>query len=228
MLVKEPLIKPHTARVCVPKSQTPSEAGPHRFPCRLDTAAGRGQHSNAYRRIALLASHPTLSRRPRLCRVRPTRATCRVWFNQRFPDSTCQSCGNSSILVFRKNRPRAVIPGPPDCVTVVDEAASGHMVLTRTGMTATTHHSTATSPFRRVVCGELPNFAYCQCYRRPAAIEYKAMPRYRAVSENFSSSVNSGASAASAHARCNASGVRKLVRRPERGTFSTGMHQSNE
>src|SRR5699024_4187628 len=41
---------------------------PYRFPCRLDTAAGRGQHSTAYHRIAVLVLHPALSRRPRLCR----------------------------------------------------------------------------------------------------------------------------------------------------------------
>src|SRR5699024_3866137 len=50
---------------------------PCRFSRRLDTAAGRGQHSTTYRPIALMASHPALSRRPRLCRVRPTTATLR-------------------------------------------------------------------------------------------------------------------------------------------------------
>src|SRR5699024_3432779 len=34
---------------------------------------GVGQHSTAHHRIVLLASHPALSRRPRHCRVRPTR-----------------------------------------------------------------------------------------------------------------------------------------------------------
>src|SRR5699024_2042015 len=50
-----------------------------RFSGGSDTANGRGRHSNVRHRIALLVVRSALSRRPRLCRVRPTEVSVFGW-----------------------------------------------------------------------------------------------------------------------------------------------------